>query len=259
MRTLNRTWQLTGFAMLTVALAAAATAAGTPAATARAVLTPPVINRHALVSWGDNQTGDLGDGSTTGRSLYGSVEELGSGVVQVAAGQFFTLALRSDGTVWAWGANALGQMGNGTTSEAQLTPVQVSGLTGTVAVSAGYDHALALRSDGTVWVWGGNRFGQLGNGSFADQTSPVEVAGLTGVTQIAAGTSFSLALRSDGTVLGWGNNDGGNLGDGTVGNEDSGPVQVSGLTTASQIAAGVYASYAIYLPPLVFEAKGQQR
>jgi alpha-tubulin suppressor-like RCC1 family protein len=193
----------------------------------------------AAVSWGDNYDSLLGNGSGTDSALYGGVSGLGSGVSQVAAGHTFALALKSDGTVWAWGDNGNGQLGDGSNFSSSV-PVQVAGLSGVTQVTAGGSTGYALRSDGTVWAWGLNQYGQLGDESLVLSRVPVQVDGLTGVTQIAAGEYFGLALRSDGTVRSWGYNEDGELGDGTSGPEafTDVPVQVSGLTRVTMIAAG---------------------
>ena len=154
---------------------------------------------------GSNAFGQLGDGTTTDRAAPAQVAGLG-GVVAVAAGPNFSLAAGADGgTVWAWGANGFGQLGDGTTTW-RRTPVRVGGLAGVVAVAAGAAHSLALGADGTVWAWGGNYQGELGDGTTVDRAAPARVAGLAGVVGIAAGTSFSLALGADGTVWAWGSN-----------------------------------------------------
>src|SRR6185503_7429522 len=117
-----------------------------------------------------------------------------------------SLALKSDGTVWAWGTGDSGQLGDGnfytTGNHGVATPVQVSGLTSVTAIAAGQDHSLALKSDGTVWAWGAGDSGQLGDGNFYTTgnhgvATPVQVSGLTTVTAIAVGDSHSLALKSD--------------------------------------------------------------
>ena len=128
-----------------------------------------------------------------------------TGVVALAAGQYYSLALKSDGTVWAWGFNTYGELGDGTTTN-RFSPVQVSGLTDVVAVAAGLSHGLALKSDGTVWAWGPNSNGQLGDGTTTNRSSPVRVSGLTGVVAVAGGQYHSLALKYDGTVVAWGLN-----------------------------------------------------
>jgi hypothetical protein len=113
-----------------------------------------------------------------------------------------------------------------------------------VALSAGGSHSLGLRSDGTVWAWGYNGYGQLGNGTTTNTPVPAQVSGLSGVVAIAAGANHSLALRSDGTVWAWGNGAYGQLGDGATGNAAT-PVQVKSLSGIVSIAAGGYHSLAL--------------
>ena len=187
-------------------------------------------------AWGRNSFGQLGDGSTTNRSTPVQVSNL-TGVQAIAAGGEHTVAaLQSDGTVWAWGNNDSGQLGDGSTTS-RLTPVQVSNLTGAQAVAAGWAHTVALKSGGTVWAWGSNESGQLGDGSTTDRSAPVQVMVLTGVMAIAAGGDHTVALKSDGTVWAWGANWGGQLGDGSTTNRLT-PVQASNLSGVQAIAAG---------------------
>lgn len=164
--------------------------------------------------------------------------------IAIAAGDFHSLALNSDGTVWAWGRNGEGELGDGSNVVSRLAPVQVSGLTGVVAIAAGSNHSLALKSDGSVWGWGTNGSGQLGDGTMANRLTPVQVSGLTGVEAIAAGFNYSLALLSNGTVRAWGFNFYGALGDGTTTTRLT-PVQVVGLTGVTEVAAGQYHSMAL--------------
>jgi alpha-tubulin suppressor-like RCC1 family protein len=156
--------------------------------------------------------------------------------VRLAAGVMHTLLARSDGTVWAWGGNLEGQIGDGTTNQRSL-PIHITGLPDVIAVAAGYYHSVALAADGTVRTWGRNFFGQLGDGTTTQRPAPVEVSGLTGVTAVAASEGSTYALKSDGTVWAWGDNMEGQLGDGTTTNRYS-PAQVSGLTNVVAIAAG---------------------
>ncbi len=213
-------------------------------------------------AWGFNNYGQLGDASTTQRDSPVSVSSL-SGVTAIACGGYHSLAMKSNGTVWGWGNGSYGQVGNGANDISDSTPVQVSNLTGVTAIAAGFYHSLALKSNGTVWAWGRNNYGQLGDGLTGegyDSNVPVQVVGptsgtyLTGIIAIAAGGtgnvgegSHSLALRSDGTVWAWGWNYYGQLGDGYSGaSSDSNiPVQVSGLTGIEAIAAGGWHSLAI--------------
>ena len=129
-------------------------------------------------SWGNNNNSTLGDGTTTSRYSPGKVVgPAGDGfladIVAVSAGGYHSMALKSDGTVWTWGLNGDGRLGDGTTTSRQ-TPVQVvlaggqAYLTSVAAVAAGVDHSVALRVDGTVWTWGAGQFGQLGHGAMAE-------------------------------------------------------------------------------------------
>ncbi len=142
--------------------------------------------------WGSNYNGELGDGK--GGRITVASRVLGiSSVSKVAAGEQHSLALKSDGTVWALGANWYGQLGDGTNTD-RNAPVQVSGLSGVAAIAAGYYHSLALKSDGTVWAWGYNDDGQLGDGTQDDRAVPARVSMIFGVSKIAAGYNHSLAI-----------------------------------------------------------------
>ncbi|GAA4571537.1 RCC1 domain-containing protein [Planotetraspora kaengkrachanensis] len=188
-------------------------------------------------AWGRASEGELGNGSTASRPSPVALSDL-SQVAQVSAGFYHSLAVRTDGTVWAWGDNREGALGDGTDTRSPVpTPVQVPGLTDMVQVAAGWNHSLGLRADGTVWAWGDNTSGELGDGTTTSRATPAQVIGLTGVTQIAAGQSYSLALRSDGAVAAWGDNYVGELGDGTTTKRTT-PVEVHDLTDVTQIAAG---------------------
>ena len=136
-----------------------------------------------------------------------------------------------DGSVWTWGYNYFGQLGDGGETN-RCTPVQVTGLKGVKAISAGLGHTLAVRSDGSVWAWGSNVFGELGNNSYVSSSVPVEVPGLTNVTAIAASMmAHSVAVREDGTVWAWGNNGFGQFGDGTFVSQASPVLAVNDTVT----------------------------
>ncbi|WP_404425983.1 fibronectin type III domain-containing protein [Nibricoccus sp. IMCC34717] len=193
----------------------------------------------AVKAWGRNYNGQLGDNSYTGRNTPVQVSGLTSGVVQIAAGNSISFAIKSDGTVWSWGMNNLGQLGLGDKVERKV-PAQIpttGGFTSIVSVKATSSFALALKSDGTVWSWGNNTNGQLGNGTTTESTVPVQIPGLYNVTSIAAGSSFALARLSDGTVRSWGLNSNGQLGDNTTVQKLS-PISVPGLTGVSEVYAG---------------------
>ena len=138
--------------------------------------------------------GQLGDGTYVNkRTAPVEVSNLdGAQLKAIAGGDTHSLALKDDGTVWAWGGNLNGELGNGTTTSSS-TPVQVSDLDGVTAIAVD-GHSLALKDDGTVWAWGDNRYGQLGIGSdVIGVNAPMQVSGLDGVKVIAAGSDHSLA------------------------------------------------------------------
>ena len=147
--------------------------------------------------------------------------------------------LKDDSTVWACGANQWGQLGDGTTID-KLTPVQISGLSGIIAIAAGYNHSLFLKSDSTAWGCGQNG-GKLGNGVITNTSNPVQVSGLSDITTIAAGHNHSLFLKNDGTVWTCGSNFAGQLGDGTTVDKLT-PVQLGGLSGITSIAGGYHHS-----------------
>ncbi|WNG39030.1 hypothetical protein F0U61_39190 [Archangium violaceum] len=231
---------------------------------------------------GDNINGQLGNGTTTRRMSPVGVL---TGVTAVAAGFSHGLALKSDGTLWAWGLNDTGEVGDGTFTSPRLSPVQVTGLTGVTitSISAGGKRSYALDSTGDVWFWGDRSV--LGGGPVS---TPTRLTGISSVVAIAAGDSGTLLLKSDatvwfldtsgtvsavtglpliksvaagqdhylaagydGTLWSWGFNTGGQLGDGTT-TDRTAPVQVVAsstpgdyLTGVESIAAGVDASFAV--------------
>ncbi len=188
--------------------------------------------------------GPLGDGDFHASQAPVTAHGL-SDVTTVAAGP---LAIRTDGSVATWGSLNVGRDLAETFGQSCSTPVTVPGLSGVVAVASGTGASYALKSDGTVWAWGSNDRGQLGNGTTTASNSPVQVTGLTGVTAIAsqdAGTSaLVLALKSDGTVWGWGQTFQGELGIGSSIHDT--PVQIAPavLTGITAITAGPINGYA---------------
>ena len=140
-----------------------------------------------------------------------------SGVVAIAAGNASSYALRADGTVFAWGENTRGQLGDGSQTN-RLTPAIIPGLNGVTALSVGAAHALALRSDGSVWgwQWGYEMLGELGDNPPAAMASAAPLSmGITDIASVTAGNGVSAVLRRDGTAYAGGLNTLGQLGDGT--------------------------------------------
>jgi LPXTG-motif cell wall-anchored protein len=207
-----------------------------------------------VYAWGQNDDGQLGDGSFTESTEPVRVHlPEGSTVTAIASGQDFVLALTSTGTVLSWGLNEWGQLGNGTTGLDSDVPVEVHLPEGTTvtAISAGAGHALALTSAGEVLAWGDNDFGQVGDGTTVNRDVPVPVAGLPAdapVKAIAGGDDHSLALTSTGAVYGWGYNGQGQLGHGTTTSSYRTPVDtlIPAGDTVVGLAAGLgFQSFAI--------------
>jgi len=191
---------------------------------------------YRAYGWGNNKNGQAGVDSGLSEVLTPTPMPGLEFVTQVAQGSRHGLALRADGTVASWGANAHGQLGNaGATATGKPEPIEH--LSGVTEIAAGDSHSLALLSNGTVVAWGDNEQGQLGNGKSTDSEVPVAVQGLTNVTAIAAGEEHSLALLSDGTVMAWGKNEEGELGNGKT-NASNTPVAVNNLSGVTAIAAG---------------------
>ncbi|MFC0039620.1 ricin-type beta-trefoil lectin domain protein [Actinomadura rayongensis] len=163
-------------------------------------------------SWGHNDNGELGNGTTTDSTTPVVVGGIGN-ATQVSAGGFHTLALLADKTVKAWGLNASGQLGSGSSGNS-ATPVAVSGLSGVAAVSAGTFFSTAVKSGATLWTWGDNSSGQLGTGSTADAATPVQAA--TSVATVAAGYQHVAAVFPVRSPKTWGDNASGQLGTGTT-------------------------------------------
>ncbi|MGA4837445.1 RCC1 domain-containing protein [Streptomyces sp. G45] len=193
--------------------------------------------------WGTNAVGQLGNATTIPQTTPGDVVGLARADVRTLSGggddkTAFAVALLADGTVKSWGANATGQLGNGTTTN-QPVPGTVAVLSGISAVDAGLDHGLAVRK-GRVYAWGGNAKGQLGNGVTDEKNPakvPVLVQALDEVKDVGAGCSFSAALRQDGTVWTWGDGTNGRLGLGGTDARNT-PQQIKDLTDIAAISVG---------------------
>ena len=179
------------------------------------------VDEHGtLWTWGSNQEGQLGaETQETGVDREGNqVAVSGTSLAvledvrSVAAGGDFTVALKTDGTLWAWGGNDYGQLGDGTLNSVSA-PQQV--LDNVTAVSAGANATAAVRSDGTLWTWGDNLYGQLGDGTRDSVSAPHQV--LADVRFAVMGDYHAAAISTDGTLYTWGSNLDGQLGTGGLG------------------------------------------
>jgi alpha-tubulin suppressor-like RCC1 family protein len=228
-----------------------------------------VVNFDSPIwAWGSNDSGQLGTSSIAVENIPNRIVGLPFGAGELSAGNRHALSIKQaantfdqtfSGNVFAWGSNAHGELGIGTTSATPiLVPTQVidsadpSGFLGNVkAIAAGGNHSLALKTDGTVWSWGFNSNGQVGDGTRVDRSSPVQVLGLNDIESICAGSFHSLALRSDGSVFAWGFNEEGQLGIGFFSADSPTPIQVIGpfgngfLNDIQALGAGLAHSLAV--------------
>lgn len=199
-----------------------------------------IKNDGTLWSWGSNNNGQLGQNLyyATNRSSPVQVGALTTWS-SVSAGNSHAIAVKTDGTLWAWGANEYGRLGINLSgyAENRSSPVQVGALTTWVGVSALFQSSSAISTNGTLWTWGKNDAGQLGQNSTVDRSSPVQVGALTNWAKISGSVNFMASIKTDGTLWAWGANSDGQLGqNNTIGR--SSPVQVGVLTTWTNLFAG---------------------
>jgi alpha-tubulin suppressor-like RCC1 family protein len=203
-----------------------------------------VLDDGTVRCWGDNTYGQIGDGTTLTPKLA-AVQVSGlANIISVSAGYSHTCALHAFGAVFCWGDNTYGEVGDGTSNNRKLTPVQVKGLDNVTAVAAGQGFTCGLRANGTVWCWGNSLFGELGNGTSgttAGSLTPVQVKTTSPAIAVTAGQFHACALlldsHSGAIVQCWGSNQKGQLGDGTY-QLRSVPVTVAGLNDVLDVAAG---------------------
>jgi alpha-tubulin suppressor-like RCC1 family protein len=197
-------------------------------------------------AWGDNSAGALGDNTITVRSSPVSVVGAFSDWCQVSNKRDISLGVRTNGTAWAWGCNNFGRLGDNTTVNKSSPVSVVGGFTDWCQVSAGGCHSLGVRCNGTLWAWGCNASGQLGDNTIVSKSSPVSVVGgFTDWCQVAGGNAHSLGVRCNGTAWAWGLNSNGQLGDNTAIGKSSPVSVVGGFTDWCQVSAGRIHSFAL--------------
>jgi len=201
-------------------------------------------------AWGKNDYGQIGDGTTTDRKTPVEITGINN-VKSISAGDFHSFALKEDSTVWGWGCNRFQKLGAHDpvrNMSYSSTPVKITHCTNNVILlSAGSEHNLALKEDGTVWAVGNNKYGQIGSSehiSWSRVDGFAQTTGIDNVKLLSAGYEYNLALKEDGTVWSWGLNNYGQLGDGTTSNRNT-PVQVTGLDNVKFISANLYNSVAL--------------
>ena len=204
------------------------------------------LTSGTVYAWGKNNAGQLGLGNNTDQDSPDAVQGLSSDLIAIAAGANHSMALRPSGRVFCWGSDSAGQLGNGGANIDLNVPTAVNGLTDIIAIAAGEEFSLALKTDGTVYSWGSDAQGQLGNGGANTNTiEPGLVTGAVNVIAIAAGRSHALALKSDGTMLAWGIDNNGELGDNVAVANKNVPVAVADAADIIAISAGFFHSMAL--------------
>jgi uncharacterized repeat protein (TIGR01451 family) len=196
--------------------------------------------------WGDNHSGQLYDGTQDEtRNLPAPINHL-TDVTAVAAGTGFGLALKADGNVWAWGDNTSGQLGTADVPAAQKNaPVQVKALSNVKAIAAGGSHALALKTDGTLWAWGANGGGQLGVGARDDNPHFVPLFVASGVNAIAAGVGHTYFVKTDGTLWVCGYNFSGLAGQPNTVSHVATPTKMEGLSNVASVFSSENSTFAV--------------
>jgi alpha-tubulin suppressor-like RCC1 family protein len=191
-----------------------------------------------LYAWGNNTEGEVGDGTTENKSnpvQIGTLTNWGS----VSSGDNITAAIKLNGTLWGWGLNVRGAIGDGTVIY-RSSPVQIGALTNWSQVSFGVGnvHTASVKTDGTLWGWGTNSVGQIGDNTQVYRSSPVQIGALTNWSQVDAGSLHTAAVTTSGELYAWGVADGGRLGNGLESGNILSPIQIGALTNWSQVSAG---------------------
>ena len=202
----------------------------------------------SLWVWGDNWAGQLADNTVVRKSSPVQTVSGGTNWKQVSCNSASVAAIKTDGTLWLWGSNSNGLLGDNTTTS-KSSPVQtISGGTNWKQVSSSWMTA-AIKTDGTLWVWGGNWYGQLGDGTTTAKSSPIQtISGGTNWKQVFCGdVETTVAIKTDGTLWGWGGNYYGGLGDNNAYLYSTSPIQtVAGGNNWKQVSCGTYNTAAIY-------------
>ena len=195
-----------------------------------------LLDSGSIKCWGLNSSGQLGDGTTVSKILPTLVSGI-STATQITAGDDHTCARLSNGTIKCWGSDSAGQLGDDVTLANKTTPVLVAGSSGVLTVSAGAAHTCAVISDNTVYCWGSNNHGQLGDATTTDRPTPVAVSGMSTATQLSTGANHTCARLTNSTVQCWGDNNSGQIGNSSNTDVNT-PTTAGSISTATAVTAG---------------------
>lgn len=212
---------------------------------ASAAFTLATQSNGTLWSWGYNLSGEAGTNTTSSSS---SPVQVGSALwSKIACAYFCSAAIQSNGTLWAWGTNRNGQIGNNSTqiTPSFSSPVQIGTQSYWASVFVGQQNNFAIQSNGTLWGWGSNGSGRMGNNTSASFSSPVQVSTLSNWSQVSCGYNHNQGILSNGTLWGWGANTFGQIGNNSRVSAVSSPAQIGSLSTWVQVASGLNYSMAI--------------
>jgi alpha-tubulin suppressor-like RCC1 family protein len=202
-----------------------------------------------LWCWGLNSYGQLGDNTNDGgvagtnsRSTPRQERTSSTNWKQVSMGSYTTTAIKTNGTLWSWGSNDSGQIGDNTQNNFRSTPRQeITSSTNWKQVSTAFYHTAAIKTDGTLWCWGANSYGQIGDNTIAVRSTPrQEITSSTNWKQVSASTYHTAALKTDGTLWCWGRNSFGQLGDNTLASRSTPRQEITSSTNWKQVSAGGY-------------------
>ena len=201
-----------------------------------------------LWALGSNDEGQLGDGTSGFENSKSTPTKIGSEInwASVSAGNYHTVAVKTDGTLWAWGWNDEGQLGDGTSGEEnyKTTPTKIGSETNWASVSAGGAYTVAIKTDGTLWAWGYNYNGNLGDGTTTYRYTPTKIGNETNWASVSARVGTTLAIKTDGTLWAWGSNWDGQFGDGTKTDRTT-PTKIGNETNWASVSVGTRHTVAI--------------
>ena len=201
--------------------------------------TAVIKNDNSLYMWGENSKGELGNGKSGYYEYSDTPVKIMDDVRCVSLGFLHSAAITNDGSLYTWGCNRNGQLGNGKSGESEIEAEPVKIMDNVKYVSVGDEHSAAITEDGSLYMWGRNNFGQVGNGKSGEneiQTEPVKI--MDNVQYVSLGMLFSAAITKDGSLYMWGENGSGQLGNGETGNEALSSVPIKIMDNVEAVSLG---------------------